>query len=95
MASFMFTPSSLRAKAGTLVFFLKNEGNGFDPASSQPHNLAIGPEVGHAIASSSYVLWGKSAIFTVDGLAAGSYAIWCSVPGHANNGMVGTLTVAP
>jgi uncharacterized cupredoxin-like copper-binding protein len=34
-----------------------------------------------------------SAVFTVHGLDAGEYVIWCDVDNHAAEGMVGTLTV--
>ena len=35
----------------------------------------------------------KSAILTVEGLTPGTYTFWCEVPGHAANGMVGTLKI--
>jgi uncharacterized cupredoxin-like copper-binding protein len=93
MTAFMFMPMSPTAKAGTIVFFLKND----DPATSATpsHNLVIGPELGRPLASSGYVSTGQSAAFKVEGLAAGHYVIWCSVPNHATNGMVGSLTVTP
>ena len=34
-------------------------------------------------------------MFTVEGLEAGDYVIWCEVPDHAEMGMVGSLTVTP
>jgi uncharacterized cupredoxin-like copper-binding protein len=37
------------------------------------------------------VLQGKAAVFTVRGLRAGEYVIWCTIDGHAEEGMVGTL----
>jgi plastocyanin len=92
MVCFMFTPSALTAKAGTVTFFLKNA----DPETGicqRGHNLVIGTPDGYALASSDYVMNGKSSVFVVRGLAAGSYAIWCSVDSHRQQGQIGTLTV--
>ncbi|HLY35483.1 MAG TPA: plastocyanin/azurin family copper-binding protein [Candidatus Limnocylindria bacterium] len=93
MTAFRFMPMSPTARAGTVVFFLKNE----DPVTSPigSHNLVIGAELGYPLASSGYVATGQSAVFKVERLAAGHYVIWCSVPNHAYNGMVGSLTVTP
>ena len=93
MTSFIFMPMSLTAKAGTVAFFLRDDDPDSAPATS--HNLVIGPDQAHPLAVSGYVAKGQPAVFTVDSIAAGRYVIWCSVPNHANNGMVGTLTVTP
>ena len=95
MSSFMFEPMAISAKAGTVTFFLRNVGVGVDPIALQNHNLVIGLDQAHVLARSDYVSAGKAAVFTVEGLEPGDYVIWCSVPGHAGNGMVGTLTVSP
>ena len=80
-------PDALSATAGDVVFFLDNV------ALGSPHNLAIGTTLHESIASSRSVPIGHSAVFTVHGLAAGEYVIWCAVENHAVEGMVGTLTV--
>jgi plastocyanin len=95
LTSFTFEPKSVTANVGTAVFFLANKDAAGALGSGVSHNMVIGSELGQPIAASSYVPGGDSAIFTVDGLGAGSYVIWCSVPHHADNGMVGTLTVTP
>jgi uncharacterized cupredoxin-like copper-binding protein len=95
MSSFKFDPSALTATSGTIGFFLQNVGAGVDPIALQNHNLVIGVDQDHPLAESSYVSAGKAAVFTVQDLAPGTYMIWCSVPHHAANGMVGTLTVSP
>jgi uncharacterized cupredoxin-like copper-binding protein len=95
MSSFKFDPSAITATSGTVTFFLQNVGAGIDPAAHQLHNLAIGVDQDHPLAESGYVAAGKAAVFTVQDLAAGTYMIWCMVPNHAANGMVGTLTVSP
>jgi plastocyanin len=80
-------PDALTAAAGDVVFFLDN-------ASPGIHMLAIGPNLDTPLAVSSSVRVGHSAVFTVHGLDAGEYAIWCPVDNHAAEGMVGTLTVS-
>jgi plastocyanin len=95
MSSFMFDPSEITAPPGTVTFFLQNVGAGNDPTALQRHNLAIGLDRDHVLASSDYISAGKAAIFTVDGLEPGAYMVWCTVPHHAENGMVGTLIVGP
>jgi uncharacterized cupredoxin-like copper-binding protein len=66
------------------VFYLHNRSQGI-------HTLAIGRELHKALATSANVLQGKAAVFTVHGLGAGEYVIWCTIDGHAGEGMVGTL----
>lgn len=81
-----FVPADLMAAAGDLVFFLHNRSPG-------THTLAIGRELHKALATSSNVPKGEAAVFTVHGLRAGDYLIWCTIDGHAGEGMVGTLTL--
>jgi plastocyanin len=96
MAAFQFEPTALTAKAGTVVFFLKNIDEvptGLGPGTN--HSLSIGSALGQPLASSDYVRNGEAAVFTVEGLVPGSYVVWCAVPKHADFGMVATLTVTP
>jgi plastocyanin len=93
----VYQPDHLTAKAGTVVFFLQN----VPPAWASPdHNMQIGPAIGTALAGSADVNRNENVIFTVNGLAPGTYTFWCSIvaPGgttHASFGMVGTLTITP
>lgn len=85
-----FHPANLTVAAGTFAIFLVNPSD----LSGGPHGLAIGKRViGDAIVSSHDVKLGDSAAFTVFGLPAGDYVIWCTIPSHWAAGMVGTLTV--
>jgi plastocyanin len=96
MTLFHFAPSALTAQAGTVMFFLKNIDEvrpELGPGTN--HSLAIGSVLGEPLASSEYVENGEAAVFTVEGLEAGAYVIWCQVPDHAEMGMVGSLTVTP
>lgn len=81
-----YVPSDLTAKAGDVVFFVTNTSHG-------THTLAIGRVMGTSLATSRAVLVGHAAAFTVHGLHAGDYLIWCTIDDHAAEGMVGTLTV--
>ena len=78
-----FDVSELSASAGTVTISMAN------PASL-PHNVAIkgdGVDVKGEIVSS-----GGTSTVSAD-LAPGTYTFYCSVPGHEQGGMTGTLTV--
>lgn len=81
-----FEPKTLSATAGDLSFVLQND-------SHATHNLAIGPTLHRSLATSHAVGIGGNVVFSVRGLPAGSYVIWCTIDNHAAEGMVGTLTV--
>jgi uncharacterized cupredoxin-like copper-binding protein len=95
MVMFAFEPSALTVKAGTVVFFLENKDEPPTDLAGANHTLAIGSALGQPLATSAYVPTGEAAVFTVEGLVPGRYVVWCSVPEHADFGMVGTLTVTP
>jgi plastocyanin len=77
-----FTAAKATAPAGAVEFVMENP-------SPIEHNIAVkngttkvGPVVGN----------GGTSRFTAD-LKAGEYTFYCSVPGHREGGMEGTLTV--
>ena len=76
-----FVESKLTAKAGEITITLTN-------ASAVPHDVAIDGAPG----VSDQVQDGGTADLTVN-LPAGTYEYYCTVPGHRQAGMVGTLTV--
>lgn len=76
-----FVESKLTAKAGEITIKLTN-------ASAVPHDVAVNGASG----VSDQVQDGGSAELTVN-LPAGTYQYYCTVPGHRQAGMVGTLTV--
>ncbi len=86
-----FRPSAVTAAAGDIVFYLRNDSPAADPHGV--HTLAIGRSIAKPIVVSDEVAGGRRAIFTVRGLARGVYQLWCTFPGHAGLGQVGTLTV--
>ena len=85
MTEFKFDPSSLTVTHGKVVFWLVNSG-------SVAHDLAIKDSSSNTVATSELVSAGDSVEFDVDNLAAGSYTILCTQPGHEASGMKGTLT---
>ncbi len=58
------------------------------------HNIVFEPVEGGPVAAgeNEYLLAGDSARYELD-LRAGEYAFYCSVPGHREAGMAGTLVI--
>jgi uncharacterized cupredoxin-like copper-binding protein len=86
LTDYKFDPATISASSGKVVFYLTNSG-------STTHDLVIRDSSKKKIAGSELVAPGDSNVFTVGNIAAGSYDIYCSQPGHEVNGMVGKLTV--
>ena len=80
----VFDPDSLEARVGEVAIDYTNP-------SEVPHNVAIEGD-GEELAQSETVAGGDSAAATV-ALEAGEYVYYCSIPGHREAGMEGTLTV--
>ena len=78
-----FEQSSLSAKAGSV----KIE---FDNPAQVEHNVTLELN-GKRIAATKTIMESKASLATM--LKAGSYTFYCSVPGHREAGMKGTLTV--
>jgi plastocyanin len=79
-----FDKSSLSAKAGKLTIAFTN-------ASPVPHNVAVAKGA-QVLGTSPTFQGGGTKNLTVT-VAAGSYTFYCTVPGHRDAGMQGTLTV--
>jgi heme/copper-type cytochrome/quinol oxidase subunit 2 len=80
-----FDKTALVARAGKVTLALAN-------SSPIPHNIAIkgnGVDVKGPVVTSG----GRSTVTAV--LKPGTYTFYCSVPGHEEAGMHGTLTVKP
>ena len=94
----VFVPEEAIAKAGTVTFFLRNDKGDGPPAA---HNFLLGTAVDATpLATSPLMGSGEAGILTVEDLAPGTYAYWCTIPSpdgypHSHYGMVGTLTVTP
>jgi plastocyanin len=76
-----FTPRDLAAGGGALTITLQNDGR-------LTHNLTI-DELALKIVASP----GKAKTVTIPVVAPGAYTFYCSVSGHREAGMFGTLTV--
>ena len=80
-----FTKKTLTAKAGKVTVDFTN-------SSPTGHNFTVQKGTNGAVVGATPTFQGGSKTLTVD-LKPGSYTFFCSVPGHRQGGMVGTLTV--
>ena len=87
-SDFKFDPRSISVSGGKVVFYLVNSG-------STSHDFVITKDAAgkEVVGKSSLVAAGDTSTFTVDNIASGSYFFRCDVPGHADSGMTGTLSV--
>lgn len=81
-----FVQKSLTAKAGKVTFEFTND-------SPVPHNLTFEKAGTEDELGGTKTITGGSDSITLT-LAKGSYTYYCSVPGHEDAGMKGTLTVS-
>lgn len=81
----MFSTTALHASAGKVTIDFTN------PASFG-HNFTLADSSGKVLGATPTFSGGTKSI-TVD-LKAGTYTYYCSVPGHRQAGMQGTLTVS-
>lgn len=79
-----FTTNEATAKAGKVTVDFTN-------SSPVPHDVAIEDSSGEAIAETEVLAEGSDS--TTANLKPGTYTFYCSVPGHREAGMEGTLTV--
>lgn len=79
-----FEEKEVTAKAGEDTIDLTNQ-------SSTPHDVSIEDSAGKTIAQTEITSEGSAA--TTADLKPGTYTFYCSVPGHREAGMEGTLTV--
>lgn len=79
-----FEEKEVTAKAG-------NDTIDFTNQSSVPHDVAIEDSAGKTIAQTEITSEGSDS--TTAELKPGTYTFYCSVPGHREAGMEGTLTV--
>ena len=77
-----FDKTTLEAPAGNVTIDFTND-------SSTPHDVTI---EGNGVDAATKIFSGGEESVTAD-LPAGTYTFFCSVPGHEDAGMKGTLTV--
>ena len=80
---FSFQPNTLTVRMGTVVRLRLHN------ASTEAHDLSF-PAFGIDVPLPA----GKTTAITFTAKTAGTYWFWCDLPGHAEAGMVGRLTVS-
>lgn len=93
-----FSPAELTVRGTTPTLFLVNRQTEADIAgvvrrSDLQHEFAIAGPRGLTLAQSERLAIGERATLTLEGLDPGAYDFYCTLPGHAAQGMRGTLRV--
>jgi len=84
---FLYAPKDVAVQTGDVTFVVSNEGE-------IEHNLVVGVLGGKAFAQITMIEPGETRSIQAT-LPAGTYKIYCSLPGHRDAGMVATLRVTP
>jgi uncharacterized cupredoxin-like copper-binding protein len=82
LSEYKITPAAITANTGDILLQVTNAG-------TMPHNLAVA----ELNAKTADLAPGGSATLTLSNVAAGTYEVSCTIPGHADLGMKATLTV--
>ncbi len=83
-ANLEFDTTELSSKPGEVMI-------DFDNPSAIPHNVEVEDESGKVLGGTETIA--SSEVSTTVALGPGTYTFFCSVPGHREAGMEGTLTV--
>jgi plastocyanin len=81
----IFEPDGLEAKPGNLTI-------DYDNPSQVPHSIAVATANGNVLGETQPGTAGVQKLDVPD-IAPGEYTFYCTVPGHREAGMEGTLTV--
>lgn len=81
-----YDTDTLSAKAGNVTIDLTNDA----PLS---HDVAVEDSSGSELGKSDLIANGETAALDLSNLKPGEYTFFCTVPGHREGGMEGTLTV--
>jgi len=86
LSDFAITPDRIEAPSGqALSFAVSNDGQ-------TPHSFAV--DTGNGVVKTPDLDAGTTATLEVDALGDGEYKILCTIPGHEDLGMVGSLVVS-
>lgn len=85
LSEWAITPASLTVPAGKVTFVVSNDGK-------YTHNLTVQSASGEVGKTPNFKKADGSKNLELD-LQPGTYTVLCTVPGHAEQGMKGTLTV--
>jgi uncharacterized cupredoxin-like copper-binding protein len=80
-----YVQKEVKAKAGQVSIEFTNP-------QSLSHDVAVESSSGEEVGATELVAGGK-AVTTISDLKPGKYTFYCTVPGHREAGMEGTLTV--
>jgi|AmaraimetFIIA100_FD_contig_71_2317566_length_2439_multi_6_in_0_out_0_2 uncharacterized cupredoxin-like copper-binding protein len=84
---FRFTPKEVTIPTGDIAFAVTNQGE-------IEHNLAVEDPGGKRVVQIAIIEPGETKSITAS-LPAGTYVIYCTLPGHREAGMAATLRVRP
>lgn len=84
---FRFTPKEVTIPTGDIAFAVINRGE-------IEHNLAVDDPGGRRVIQIAIIEPGETKSISVS-LPAGTYVIYCTLPGHRDAGMAATLRVRP
>lgn len=80
-----YTTDTLSARAGNVTI-------AFDNPASITHDVAVNDSGGNEIGKSDLIAQDTTTL-VLENMRPGSYTFYCTVPGHEEAGMKGTLTV--
>jgi uncharacterized cupredoxin-like copper-binding protein len=84
---FLFDPREVTARIGEVAFVVKNQG-------AIEHDFVLEDGGGKTVAQIAIIEPGQT-VEVKAAVQAGTYTIYCSLPGHREAGMVATLRVSP
>jgi uncharacterized cupredoxin-like copper-binding protein len=85
---YFYEPKDLTVKAGTVKITMANAG------PDRPHTMNVKNKSGSGdLVKSERIQVGQSGSIEFTVMEAGTYEVYCSLPGHADRGQKGTLTV--
>jgi uncharacterized cupredoxin-like copper-binding protein len=82
---FSYAPKEITVQSGDVTFFVRNDG-------ATEHNFVLADDTARHAATIPIIEPGETWKVTV-GLRPGTYAIYCSLPGHREAGMTAVLKV--
>ena len=86
---YYFEPQDFRVRPGAVVVTMTNEG------PERPHTFVVKNKSGDGdLAKTERVAQGQMATLEFNVTEEGTYEVYCNLPGHADRGQRGTLTVS-
>lgn len=86
-ADFSYDPKDATARPGKITITLTNT------STERPHTIAVKKKDGSDFARSGRIESGQSGALELTIDEEGTYEMYCTLPGHADRGQKGTLTI--